>query len=144
MRNPRPRRSRPNLDRARGITKDGKPIFSETIEHQKVAQWLDENGVYFIHVPNEGKRTPWTGRTLKRMGMKAGVADFLIFDPPPNYPGSGGVALEIKALDGGKPTPAQVEFLGQMGLRNYRVRWYKGSEAAIAWLKECGYEKAKP
>jgi len=140
--------------RARGITADGKPIFDEAHEHIIVADWLTMHGVFFIHVPMGEKRpgfykeTPdgkkkWispTGKKLKRMGARAGVVDFLIFDPPPiatGYPR--GTVLEIKALDGAKPTPEQIQFLWDMDARGYAAQWWRGSDAAIKWLQSLGY-----
>jgi len=54
-------------------------------EHQlqvAVAAFLDvalPRSVRAIHVPNGGKRDAKTGARLKREGVKAGVADFVIF-----------------------------------------------------------------
>ena len=39
-------------------------------------------GFFMFHVPNEGKRGPWTANKLKGMGMVPGMPDFtLIFAP---------------------------------------------------------------
>ena len=37
-----------------------------------------QRGVLWLHIANEGVRSPRTGAYLKRMGMLAGAADFLI------------------------------------------------------------------
>lgn len=130
--------------RARGITKDNKPIFDETHEHEMVAAWLYTNGVYFIHVPNEGKRNRFTGAQLRRMGMTKGVVDFLIFDPPPLMPMSIGAVMELKAIDGRKPTDEQYKFMSEMGVRRYANSWWKGADDCIQWLSEkCGYGKRR-
>jgi hypothetical protein len=130
-------------ERARGITKDGKPIFSEDIEHIIVAQWLTINGVFFCHVPNEGKRSWATGKKLKRMGMRKGVVDFLIFDPPPRearmHHAPIGTVMELKALDGKKPTDEQIDFMTEMERRGYAIGCFYGSDAAIKWLESLGY-----
>ncbi len=132
------------LGRARGVTKSGLPIFSEGHEHIIVAEWLTRHGIMFMHAPNEGRRSWATGRKLKRMGMLKGVSDFLIFDPPPLVPLAVGAVLELKALDGANPTPAQLEFLAKMAARGHATTWCKGSEAAIKWLSEyCGYGKRR-
>ena len=127
--------------RARGITADMKPIFAEDHEHITVAHWLTLHGVFFIHVPNEGKRSWATGKKLKRMGMKKGVVDFLIFDPPPNREtvSSIGTVMELKALDGKKPTDAQIDFMSEMETRGYAIGCFFGSDAAIKWLEALGY-----
>lgn len=135
---------RRTLGRARGVTKSGKPIFSEDHEQIIVAEWLSRHGIMFIHVPNEGRRTWATGRKLKRMGMMAGVSDFIIFDWPPLVPTSIGAALELKALDGANPTDKQVQFLNALATHNWATAWCKGSEAAIKWLSEyCGYGRKR-
>jgi hypothetical protein len=131
--------------RARGITADNKPIFAEDYEHITVAHWLTIHGVFFIHVPNEGKRSWVTGKKLKRMGMKAGVVDFLIFDPPPNgllrldVLHAIGAVMELKALDGKKPTQKQIDFMSEMESRGYAIGCFFGSDAAIKWLESLGY-----
>lgn len=125
--------------RARGITKDGKPIFNEDHEHIIVADWLNAKGIMFIHTPNEGRRSWATGKKLKRMGMKKGVPDFLIFDAPKGWPSLSGVAIELKALDGSKPSAEQLSFLSGLNLRGWRVHWCRGADAAIEWLESLGY-----
>jgi len=130
--------------RARGITKDGKPIFDEDYEHILVADWLRAHNIFFIHVPNSGKRSPAYGKKMKRMGMLAGVSDFLIFDPPPLVLATRGAVLELKALDGKPPSKEQITFLGSMQRRGYEDYWCRGAEAAIKWLSEyCGYGRRK-
>lgn len=126
--------------RARGVTKDGKPIFNEDIEHLTVAHWLTLRGVNFIHVPNEGKRSWATGKKLKRMGMTKGVADFIIFDLPPLVEDRIGALLELKALDA--PLSAfRIEQKAWMALLEDRWLGYCawGSDAAIKWLESLGY-----
>lgn len=140
--------------RARAITADGKPIFPEKEEHKTVARWLFINGIFFIHVPNEipnlrkgkrtqediGNRVQWY-RQQKQMGLRPGASDFIIFDPPPAYPDKKGAVMELKALDGGNPSPEQYEFLSEMGARRWANSWWRGSDAAIKWLESLGYGK---
>ncbi len=128
------------LQRARGITKSGKPIFSEDYEHIRVADWLNAHKIFFIHTPNEGRRSWATGKKLKRMGMTKGVADFIIFDPPPLILARVGVVLELKALDGAKPSVEQMAWLRAMELRGWSTFWARGAESAIEFLGNyCGY-----
>ena len=130
--------------RARGVTKDGKPIFPESVEHVRVAEWLDANQVFYFHPANGELRHPRVARQLKNMGVKPGVPDFVILDRPHNQPiGNGivGVGLELKALDGAKPSEKQMDFMDRMVQRGWLCGWHRGAEAAIEWLKELGYEK---
>lgn len=48
-----------------------------------------------FHVPNEGWRSYWTGKKLKRMGVKAGVADYVLPVARCGYPA---LYLEYKTL----------------------------------------------
>lgn len=60
---------------------------------KSVATYLDAMGFVWCHVPNEGQRSPVTGKRLKDKGMKSGVPDCLIFDRSGEY---AGVAIELK------------------------------------------------
>ncbi len=87
-------------------TKPRAKIGPEARLHLAVVQWLmiaGEPGMLFLHPANEGKRSAQSGAFLKRMGMRAGAADLLIF-----YKGRA-FALELKAK-GGKLSPAQYAF----------------------------------
>ena len=129
---------------ARGVTKDGKPIFSEDHEHQLVAAWLNAHGIFWIHAPNGGSRNVIEAKKLKRMGVMAGVCDFIIFDPPPLVLNAVGAVFELKALDGRSPTVEQMTFMNSMSAHNWATGWGKGSEAAIKWLSEyCGYGRRR-
>ena len=120
--------------RARGITKDGQPIFSEDHEQQLVAEYLRLKRIDFIHVPNGGSRNVIEARKLKRMGVTPGVSDFIIFTPPKDLGFIHG-AIELKALDGRPPTREQLDFLERRAKQYWLVNWCKGSAAAIEWIK---------
>ena len=62
-------------------------------------------GLVWFAVPNQGARNPRSAAILKGLGVKAGVADLVLFHEGRAY------ALEIKA-SGGRLTPAQDRFLG--------------------------------
>ena len=55
-----------------------------------------------------------------------------------------GVALELKALDGGKPSEKQMEFMDRLVQRGWVCGWHRGAEAAIEWLESLGYGKRLP
>ena len=106
-----------------------------------LASWLTLNRVFFIHIPNEGKRSRFAGYKLKRMGLMPGASDFLIFDSPPNFLESKGVAIELKRK-GEKPTDAQAKFLIEMRSRGWEAFWIETGEAAAAELeKTYGYRR---
>lgn len=98
--------------------------------------------------PNEGKRTPWYGRLLKRMGLRKGASDIFIAIP---IPGHHGLFIEMKAKDKngkwGRPTKEQLEF-GQKMMRNgYHFEVAKGADDAINIIKKYlsgGYSRTDP
>lgn len=81
--------------------------MKESPIQQAIMRFLDVAlpGTYLAFaVPNGGKRDLLTGVTMKREGVKAGIADIIILS-------SGGYAacLEVKA-DKGRLSPAQKDF----------------------------------
>lgn len=72
--------------------------------------------VLFSHVPNGGKRNAREGARFKRMGVRKGIPDFLIFET--NDPNLRGVALELKVKPN-KPSPEQVEVIAELK----RLKW---------------------
>lgn len=121
--------------RARGITKDGKPIFPEDHEHAIVAHWLDLRNLLWWHTPNGGSRNRIEAAKLRRMGVKPGVPDFIILTPPKKL-GASHVALELKALDGEAPTSDQASMLAAMKKYGWETGWFRGADAAIDWLQK--------
>ena len=61
-------------------------------------------GLVAFHVPNGGARRPVEGAILKGLGVVAGAADVILLHRGRAF------ALELKAT-GGRPTPAQMEFI---------------------------------
>lgn len=128
-----------------------RPLATEADETRTLAEWLTWRRIVFAHPPNEGKRKPSTGAGLKRMGMQAGLPDFLVFTPPRNplaalegmrekaY-GVRGVAIELKRADGGAgPSPAQREWLSKLDAVGWATRVCNGATEAIGWLESLGY-----
>lgn len=125
--------------RARAV-KDGKPVMPESYEHEIVAAWLNVHKIVYCHVPNGEWRHPATARRLKRLGVKPGVPDFLIFDPPPLMRVTCGTVLEIKALDG-KLADLQAQWLCLFQDRGWIASVKYGANEAIKWLESLGYGK---
>ena len=76
--------------------------------HYAVAEMLERfaaPGVVWWHTPNGGRMTAQRGARLKRMGVKPGVADFILLTPSRKMP----CMLELKSAKG-KLSPAQVDF----------------------------------
>ena len=115
-----------------------KPRQLEAAEQRILAQWLDFRRILWCHVPNGGARNVVTGAALKAMGVKPGVPDVLIFDPPPIVPESPGVCIEMKAGKG-KPSAAQLQWIGDLVDRNWLGYVCNGADDAIEKLKRLGY-----
>lgn len=121
---------------ARPRTEPDVPLERE--EHLRFAALLRKLGLYFIHVPNEGRRTAVQGRRLKDLGLVPGVSDFLLFDSPPGA-GFVGVAIEMKRLKHSSTSPAQIDFLQAVADRGWLACVTKGADAASEVLVRAGF-----
>lgn len=110
---------------------------TEAAECVALASWLDRHEICYTHVPMGSSRSKQAGAVLKRMGAKAGVPDYLIFDCPnrPNW----GVALEMKRRTGGRVDPLQRAWLAKLEQRGWLPIVAYGAEDAIEQLKSLGY-----
>jgi len=83
---------------------------SEKCLHYRCQQFLVESGLWrrllIFHVPNERRGDIGTGIHFKRMGVRPGVADYLVFGATRD------VAVELKDEEG-KQTTAQKQFQRQ-------------------------------
>lgn len=87
-------------------------------------------GWIWMHIPNGELRTKKTGALLKRMGVMAGTLDFLLIDPVGKH-----YWLELKRDRLGRPSPAQVQFLHQLYLRNVPHAVAYGFDEAVDQLR---------
>jgi len=116
------------------------PQETEAQAQARVCLWLDLRGILYCHVPNGGKRGLITGRQLKRQGLKKGVQDILIFDPPPAFPDRVGTAVEMKRRDGGKGESGdQVQWRIALVKRRWVSLVAYGADDAIRQLMRLGY-----
>ena len=103
----------------------------EQIDHINLVNWFNyqfkELSDDFHHFASERRCSIQEGRTLKRMGVKRGVADFFLAFP---INGKSGLWIELK-VGKNKPTQEQIDFLNRKSMRGY--------EALIVW----GFEAAK-
>lgn len=104
-----------------------------------VAQYLNHKDIFWIHPPNEGKRTPWRAAKLKKMGLLPGAVDILVLQAPPNSPGARGVLLEMKRRKGGVVSPAQQEFFTRAAPHGWLCKVARGSDEAIEYLQSLGW-----
>ena len=112
--------------------KDGSP--SELQHHIWLAEALSAAGIWFLHVPNEGKRDP---RYVKAMGVCAGWPDFTLLDVPPGV--SWAMAGEELKAGKNKPTRAQLEQIATFHARGLPAAWDVGWEAALVRIRGWGY-----
>jgi hypothetical protein len=106
----------------------------EQIIHRAVVQHLRARGVpglVFFHVPNGGKRGPVEAAIFKSLGVRAGVADLILFHAGKSF------ALELKA-DNGRPTAEQIEFLADIERAGAFTAMPRGLDAALATLETWG------
>lgn len=85
-----------------------------------------------FHVPNEGKRSVYTGAELKRAGLKKGVPDVML---PVARKGYNGLAIELKAGKN-KPTEEQKKWLMGLAGEGWLCYVCRGYEAAATVLGE--------
>src|SRR5262245_31747951 len=94
-------------------------------------RWLNPGWLWFHPANGELRDTP-TGRRLKRMGVKPGVSDIILFGP-----GGHICALELKA-PGGRPTVSQIASLEAVRAAGGQAAWVDSYQSAIAILSEWG------
>ena len=114
-------------------------IPTEEQEQLALVQWLELHKIRYTHVPNEGKHKVQYRVKQKRLGVKPGVPDILIFDHPPLYPENVGVAIELKRRKGGRVTPEQTHWLTILQERGWAVAVCRGADEAIRFLESLGY-----
>jgi hypothetical protein len=108
-------------------------ISDEIIEQIKVFDWLRFHGLdkFSFHIANERRSSIQAGALLKRMGVKAGVADIAIMKPSGFY---AGLFIELKT-EKGKVSPKQLEFLQTMRENGYDAVVCHGADRAIEHIK---------
>ena len=96
---------------------------AEDTEMAIACDWLDAKGFdgCYFHVPNEGKRSPRTGKRLKRIGMRRGVPDMHVIRRTPR--GAPGIVWEMKKPGGPKPTKHQLAWLEHYENEGWVTGW---------------------
>lgn len=88
--------------------------------------------VLSIHVPNEGKRSPFERYKFKYLGGVSGVPDVMVFH---QNDFKVGLALELK-VGYNKPTPNQENVLNKLRRANWRAEWVNSFDAAKEIIDE--------
>lgn len=104
-----------------------------------LASRLDEAGLLWCHVPNEGKCSAREGGRRKSRGVKAGVPDILIFDAPPQLHSMFvGAAIELKTQTG-TVSPEQSVWLARLAAAGWATAVCRSEDEAVAQLRAWGY-----
>ena len=114
-------------------------IATERDEMKTLAAYLDAKRILWFHPFNEARRTPHLGRMLKAQGLKSGIPDCMIIDPPPKFLMFHGTALELKRTKGGRISDAQARWIVDLNLRGWVAMVCYGAGHAIKELERLGY-----
>lgn len=112
--------------------------LSEESSQRLVADYLDRTDLLWCHVPNGGARNKAEGGKLKAQGCKPGVPDVFIFTKPKkiNYSDKIGLAIELKRVSGGHPSPNQKRWLNSLSKQGWVTAVCHGHRAAIDLINE--------
>lgn len=109
--------------------------------HLGVVQLLNFNavpGLVWTHVANERRTTPREGAFLKRMGLRAGWADFTLLIPPSlTWDGPHIAFLELKR-PGGRLSVAQEQFRDDVTRIGCLWALAYSTDQAAGYLKQWG------
>lgn len=123
---------------------DANPLERDHL--REVAKYLDSRGCLWFHPFNEGKRPPWVGAFMKKLGLKKGCPDVLVFEhwtelltAPVDVPVYGahfgfGMAVELKRIGGDKPSPEQTLWLARMARRGMKTLVSEGHLPALRFF----------
>lgn len=112
------------------MTKVYQLIATEDQEAIALINWAQLHPIcknFLIHIPNEGKRSFFSGKKLKRMGLKRGVSDFFLAYPSGKYHG---LWIELKRLKLSKCTDEQIDWVKNMNTLDYKAQFAYGWERA--------------
>lgn len=110
----------------------GAVVPYESDDQITVIEWCKLHGILVNHTANEGKRTPWQGNKLKKMGLSKGFPDISILEPRGKYHG---LYIEMKRK-GNKPTTEQIEWLRNLKSKGYATGLCYSASDAIALIEK--------
>lgn len=120
---------------------------SEAQLQMSTARYLDARGFLWCHCPNGEARNAVTGAKLKRMGVKRGVPDVLIFNNGRHRDSKGfeyavyGLAIELKAGKN-KTTDEQAIWLLELEGHGWKCAVCYSLDEVVAQVERC-YGKGK-
>lgn len=117
--------------RARRPEQDAGKLLVQWVDAYKILDpaldaWITV-GDYFAHTPNGGFRSPIEAAIFIGQGLRPAWPDYTLYMPRGRWHGA---VLELKAVDGGKPTDEQLDTLSRLERMGYKpiIAW--GFEAA--------------
>lgn len=117
------------------------PPPTEEQDQIQLVKWLSlrPGNLDFFHVPNGGKRNPREAHKLKLMGVKRGVPDLFILNPPPKIASRVGTVIELKRLSGGRLSNEQARWLKILEMKGWHCLVPEGLHDAIRQIESLGY-----
>jgi hypothetical protein len=103
--------------------------MSESDEMKALCEWLNYKGLIWKHCRDEIR--------MKAMASSTGFPDLLIVSPAKYAPH--GAALELKDIDGKKPTKDQMAWITAFQKIGVMATWRKGFIESVKWLTQLGY-----
>jgi len=119
------------MSRSRAIRRPEQQIHKAVVQHLRMR---GVPGLVWWHTPNGGARSKTEGGIFKAMGVRAGVADFILVRQAKIY------ALELKA-EGGRASESQLKFLSDIDAAGAHTAMPEGLDAALATLEAWGLLK---
>ena len=119
------------MSRSRAIRRPEQQIHKAVVQHLRMR---GVPGLVWWHTPNGGARSKTEGGIFKAMGVRAGVADFILVRQAKIY------ALELKA-EGGRASESQLKFLSDIDAAGAHTAMPEGLDAALATLEAWGLIK---
>lgn len=114
------------------MTKKDKPKSSESEEQIAVIDYCDSFNIPIYHITNEGKRSKYTGGTLKRMGLRKGFPDLCVPVPKGRFHG---FYIEMK-VDNNKPSNDQMKWLKILKNNGYATAICYSADEAIKLIEK--------
>ena len=110
---------------------------SEAAECIALVAWMRDNKIVFLHIPNEGRRSPREGARLKALGLRAGCPDYLVLSQTAKAPH--GCWIEMKRRDGGTRGQLQIAWAAALRGLGWPGDFCSGAAAAVTMLRALGY-----
>lgn len=103
-------------------------------DHQRIIiAWADKANIPLVHIPNEGKRTPWGGHRLKQAGMRRGFPDLFL---PIARGGYHGLFIELKRNKASRISEHQLEWIARLNREGYLACVMTSADDAINTIKD--------